>query len=214
MSSTAPGLEFDIASARRMLAAGAHHPSNRSHSTQKEQAVADTLRVGEELGKGQSLEAGAYKLTLQDDGNLVLDDAGKAVWASGTDGSGASRATLQSDGNFVLYADGDAKWSTGTSGKSADRLTLQPDRNAVLYGADGAALWATGTETDTPAAAAAPVAEQVAAEVRTYTVAPGDTLWSVAEQFYGDGNRAQEIADASGIADINAISSGQVLTIP
>lgn len=174
--------------------------------------MADTLRVGEELGAGQALELGAYRLTLQDDGNLVLEDAGKAVWASGTNGKGVSKAILQDDGNFVLYADKDAKWSTSTSGKTADHLSIQPDRNVVLYSSDGAALWSSHTETDTPMTAGPPVTEQVA--MRTYTVADGDTLWSIAEQFYGDGNRAQEIADASGIADINAISSGQLLTIP
>ena len=42
----------------------------------------------------------------------------------------------------------------------------------------------------------------------------GDTLWAIAEQFYGDGNKYQVIADASGISNPDLIQPGQVLTIP
>jgi nucleoid-associated protein YgaU len=45
-------------------------------------------------------------------------------------------------------------------------------------------------------------------------VEPGDTLWAIAERFYGDGNRYQEIANASGIPNPDLINPGQVLTIP
>ena len=49
---------------------------------------------------------------------------------------------------------------------------------------------------------------------RTYTVESGDTLWAIAERFYGDGNQYQRIADASGISNPDLILPGQVLTIP
>ncbi|MGQ4616625.1 LysM peptidoglycan-binding domain-containing protein [Nocardia sp. R7R-8] len=191
----------------------------------------DTLRVGEELGRGQSLQGGAYTLTLQDDGNLVLSEpGGNVVWATQTHDQGVERAALQHDGNFVLYKSDGAVWATETNGQVAERLVVQADRNVVLYGSDGSALWASGTDTDTPLPAPEPEAEpvyeeQVAApaaeevpppppEPRTYTVEPGDTLWAIAERFYGDGNRYQEIADASGIPNPDAIDPGQVLTIP
>jgi nucleoid-associated protein YgaU len=98
----------------------------------------------------------------------------------------------------------------------------------VLYSADGAA-WSTKTETDAPPPpepeAAAPAAEEPAVEeaaasepeaeaARTYTVESGDTLWAISERFYGDGNKYQIIADASGIANPDLIQPGQVLTIP
>ncbi|WP_244438532.1 LysM peptidoglycan-binding domain-containing protein, partial [Mycolicibacterium septicum] len=51
-------------------------------------------------------------------------------------------------------------------------------------------------------------------EPRTYTVVSGDTLWAIAERFYGDGNKYQQIADASGVANPDLIHPGQVLTIP
>ena len=53
-----------------------------------------------------------------------------------------------------------------------------------------------------------------APEPRTYTVVSGDTLWAIAEKFYGDGSKYQRIADASGVANPDLIQPGQVLTIP
>ncbi|MFI6775358.1 LysM peptidoglycan-binding domain-containing protein [Nocardia sp. NPDC050412] len=192
--------------------------------------MGDTLRVGEELGLGQTLVGGAYTLTLQPDGNLVLSEPdGNVVWSTLTHDQGVERAVLQEDGNFVLYKGEGAAWATETNGREADRLTVQADRNVVLYGKDGSALWASDTQTDNPLPAPEPepqpvaeqVAEPVAEEVpppppavQTYTVEPGDTLWAIAERFYGDGNRYQEIADASGIGNPDAINPGQVLTIP
>jgi LysM repeat protein len=215
----------------------------------KDDDVSDRLLKGQKLEKGDSLtsENGAYTLTLQDDGNLVLAARGKSVWATGTDGQDVVRAEVQDDGNFVLYAADKPVWHTDTEGKKDVRLILQDDRNLVLYGLeDGkvAAVWSSKTNTDdapppdlaeqagaTVAAAAAaenpaPAAETVAAEaapppppapepaVRTYTVVSGDTLWAISERFYGDGNKYQQIADASGVANPDLIYPGQVLTIP
>lgn len=184
--------------------------------------MGDTLHVGDELGLGQSLQGGAYTLTLQDDGNLVLSEPGGVVWATNTHEKGVQRAVLQEDGNFVLYTGDGAVWATDTNGEDADRLVVQADRNVVLYGKDGGPLWASDTNTDNPIAAeepaaTAPVAEEVsppAPEARTYTVEPGDTLWAVAERFYGDGDRYRDIAAASGIDDPDVVDVGQVLTIP
>ena len=194
--------------------------------------MSDTLTGGQKLVKGESLTSsnGAYTLTLQDDGNLVLASRGHAIWASGTDGQDVVRAEVQSDGNFVLYTADKPVWHTDTKGKKNVRLVLQDDRNLVLYGADGPA-WSTKTETDAPPpeaeAEAAPAAEETHAEeaaahpepepepaVRTYTVESGDTLWAISERFYGDGSKYQIIADASGIANPDLIQPGQVLTIP
>ena len=200
--------------------------------------MSDTLTEGQKLVRGESLTSnnGAYTLTLQDDGNLVLASRGQSIWASGTDGQDVVRAEVQPDGNFVVYTADKPVWHTDTQGKKNVRLVLQDDRNLVLYSGDGAA-WSTKTETDAappPAPeAAAPEAEAEAEEavvekpvaeaveeaapepaVRTYTVESGDTLWAIAEQFYGDGSKFQVIADASGIPNPDLIQPGQVLTIP
>ncbi|MEU6311525.1 LysM peptidoglycan-binding domain-containing protein [Streptomyces sp. NPDC047014] len=183
----------------------------------------DTLYPGDELGLGHSLQGGAYILTLQSDGNLVLSEPSGPVWATDTHEQGVQRAVLQHDGNFVLYSDDGPVWATGTHGAEPGRFVVQADRNVVLYAVDDSPLWASGTHTDQPIAAEEPApapdpaAEEPSAfvpEPRTYTVEPGDTLWDIAERFYGDGDRYPEIAAASGIDDPDLVEAGQVLTIP
>lgn len=197
--------------------------------------MSDTLSEGQKLVRGESLVSknGAYTLTLQGDGNLVLASRGQAIWSTGTDGQDVVRAEVQPDGNFVVYTADKPVWHSNTQGKKNVRLVLQDDRNLVLY-ADGGPAWSTKTETDAPpppAAEAEPEAElesavEVEAEpaeetggepepaVRTYTVEAGDTLWAIAERFYGDGSKYQAIADASGVSNPDLIHPGQVLTIP
>src|SRR5689334_6142411 len=48
----------------------------------------------------------------------------------------------------------------------------------------------------------------------SYTVKEGDTLFTIAQSYYGDGYQYQEIADANNMADVNALEVGQVITIP
>lgn len=210
--------------------------------------MGDRLEEGQKLGVGESLTSknGAYKLILQEDGNLVLyavDDT--VVWAAGTDGRNAVRAEVQDDGNFVLYTkDDEAVWATQTKGAKKVLLVLQDDRNLVLYSKEGP-VWKTDTNTDEPPpvpkseeappvveAEVAPAAseEPIPAPVeeapapppppppppapRTYTVVSGDTLWAIAERYYGDGSKYPQIAEASGISNPDLIHPGQVLTIP
>ncbi|MGA9675532.1 MAG: LysM peptidoglycan-binding domain-containing protein [Mycobacterium sp.] len=205
--------------------------------------MSDTLTGGQKLVRGESIASnnGAYTLTLQDDGNLVLASRGQTLWDTSTNGQDVVRAEVQNDGNFVLYAADKPIWHTDTKGKKNVKLVLQDDRNLVLYAADGPA-WSTHTETDAappPEPEAAPESapesgtgdgpvveateeafEEATPEppapepARTYTVVSGDTLWAIAERFYGDGNKYQVIADASGVANPDLIYPGQQLTIP
>ena len=180
--------------------------------------MGDTLNAGQQLGRGASITSpnGAYTLTLQEDGNLVLAARGEAVWATGTDNQGADRADVQSDGNFVIYAGDKPIWNTDTKGKKDVRLVVQDDRNVVLYAADGVA-WSSRTETDAPPP---PVKEEtiefapVANEKKTHTVVAGDTLFNIAKQYLGDGNRYTELAKANNIANPDHIEVGQVIEIP
>lgn len=178
------------------------------------QNVGDTLAAGHKLVKGDSLTSKneAYTLTLQDDGNLVLAARGKAIWASGTNGQNVVRAEVQPDGNFVIYTADKPIWHSDTKGKKDVRLVLQDDRNLVLYAAGNTPVWSTKTETDAPPPAAAEGGAEGGA--RTYKVVAGDTLFAIAERFYGDGNKFKQIAEASGISNPDLIHPGQELTIP
>ncbi|CQD18961.1 mannose-binding lectin [Mycolicibacterium conceptionense] len=113
--------------------------------------MGDTLTEGQKLEKGGSLTSnnGAYTLTLQDDGNLVLYARDEAVWSTSTNGQDVVRAEVQTDGNFVLYTPEKPVWHTDTKGKKDVKLVLQDDRNLVLYAADGPA-WSSKTDTTEP----------------------------------------------------------------
>ena len=190
--------------------------------------MGDTLNAGQKLGRGDLLTSnnGAYTLTLQQDGNLVLAARGEAIWATGTNDQGVERAEVQSDGNFVLYAGDKPLWHSDTKGKKDVKLVVQDDRNVVLYSGSGAA-WSSRTETDAPPPPV--VAEEVAEEVevapvvneapappepRRHTVVAGDTLFNIAKQYLGDGNRYPELAKANNIPNADHIEIGQVITIP
>lgn len=181
--------------------------------------MTDTLSVNDRLGTGDALTSanGAYTLSFQDDGNLVLADQGSPVWSTKTNGKGGVRATVQEDGNFVVYnGNGDGIWSTKTTGGNV-RLVLQDDRNVVLYEGDKP-LWQSDTVTDNPIEAKpapAPAAPPPPApKKRTHTVVSGDTLWAIAEKYLGDGNRYGEIAKLNNIPNPDLINVGQVITIP
>ena len=47
-----------------------------------------------------------------------------------------------------------------------------------------------------------------------HTVQRGETLWGIANRYYGDGDRYMEIARANHLKNPSAINTGQVLTIP
>ncbi|MCE5291085.1 MAG: LysM peptidoglycan-binding domain-containing protein [Nocardiaceae bacterium] len=175
--------------------------------------MTDALQVGQSLKSGDSITSGngSITLTLQPDGNLVLATLGKPTWASQTDGKATVRATLQEDGNFVAYtADDQPVWASQTGGQPARSLTVLDDGNLVLTGTDNSRLWATNTAT----VEVAPRPVETPPEPRSYTVEDGDTLWAIAEKFYGDGGRYPEIAAASGIDNPDVINVGQVVTIP
>src|SRR5262245_12068595 len=67
-----------------------------------------------------------------------------------------------------------------------------------------------------PGAAPSPQASQPAAHEATYTVKSGDTLSSIAKQFYGDAHEYPEIFNANRdqLSDPDKIKPGQVLKIP
>jgi nucleoid-associated protein YgaU len=63
-------------------------------------------------------------------------------------------------------------------------------------------------DADTGASATAPEGSE------TYEVQSGDTLRSIAEDFYGDGDLTDPIAEANGIDSDNLLQVGQELVIP
>ena len=143
--------------------------------------MADTANEGQKLTKGESLTSnnGAYTLTLQDDGNLVLAARGEPRWSTQTNGQNVERAEVQKDGNFVLYTPDKPVWHTNTKGRKSVRLVVQDDGNLVLYAANGAA-WSTHTESDAPPPPLVEPEEAAPGAFRRKPAARGPTPWSQA----------------------------------
>ena len=87
---------------------------------------------------------------------------------------------------------------------------------------DAAAQPDTSTDAEAEAGEQAATQEDTAGEdtaeeavtTETYTVEAGDNLFSVAEQFYGDGQQWRRIAEANGLEPGAVLSPGDTLQIP
>ncbi|MFE0642764.1 FG-GAP-like repeat-containing protein [Streptomyces sp. NPDC058877] len=102
---------------------------------------------GTTLEAGQSLTSRSAKLTMQDDGNLVItSNAGNALWSSKTTGNVGAKAVMRGDGNLVVYkADGvTIAWQSGTTAAEGYAL-LQDKGNLVIYNAKSQSQWSSGT---------------------------------------------------------------------
>ena len=103
--------------------------------------------------------------------------------------------------------------ATQTAGDVTDPEDGSPTPAATSTQSAGATSTATASPTATPTATATPETDVV-----EYTVAPGDTLQSIAQQFLPAGadltTFTQSIAAFNGIADPSLISVGQVIRIP
>lgn len=80
----------------------------------------------------------------------------------------------------------------------------EPPRPSVIKTATG------GSPATVPTA---PV-QSAPAGPRRYTVRKGDTLWGIAQRYYGNGARWTTIASANGIKNPRLLQVGHVLTIP
>ena len=138
--------------------------------------MSDRLMNGEKLERGQSLTSrnGAYTLTLQDDGNLVLAAAARPCGRPAPTARTSNALRCKRTATACSTHPDKPVWHTDTKGAKDVRLLLQDDRNLVLYGFDGPA-WASNTQTDEqpPAPAAeAPAPEVVPAAAEEPAPAP------------------------------------------
>jgi len=118
-------------------------------ATPNRPAHTNVLDPGEGLSVGDSLVSadGNFRLTLQQDGNLVESSGGSSsVWASNTDGRLTWCLIMQGDGDLVLYdVHGSPIWATNTSGHGGVGMIIQDDGNMVIYPVGGTqAIWASG----------------------------------------------------------------------
>jgi regulator of extracellular matrix RemA (YlzA/DUF370 family) len=100
------------------------------------------LIPGATLAANQSISSlnGLFKLTMQNDGNLVEYDGSSAAWSSGTHGKDLS-AIMQNDGNLVIYSGTTPEWTSNTAGNPGDYLTLADNGELAVDSAAGTVLW-------------------------------------------------------------------------
>ncbi|MCX4990968.1 MULTISPECIES: FG-GAP-like repeat-containing protein [unclassified Streptomyces] len=105
------------------------------------------IPAGTTLAAGQSLSSRSAKLTMQDDGNLVIaSNAGKALWSSKTSGNAGAKAVMRGDGNLVVYkADGTTvAWESKTN--AAEGYAMLQDRgDLVVFNIKSQSLWSSGS---------------------------------------------------------------------
>lgn len=123
---------------------------------QKTATYTDFLPEGS-YSRGLTLNSlnGRYRMAFQPDGNLVVYDGNKPIWASGTADATLKNPFLatkdpiilavQSDGNLVLYDKNNKPvWATNkNNGDRPIRLRMQNDSNLVMYNSSMQPIWSS-----------------------------------------------------------------------
>ncbi|MFE8950255.1 hypothetical protein [Streptomyces sp. NPDC007856] len=99
------------------------------------------------LHSGESVATTRTRLTVHEDGDLVIsDENGMVRWSSHTTGQG-NFAVFEADGDLVVRSpDHTTLWHSGTGGHSDAQLVLQNDGNVTILAPSGQTLWAAGTQ--------------------------------------------------------------------
>jgi LysM repeat protein len=152
--------------------------------------------------------SGAY---LPDDGDILVIGGGTyghvAVCTSG--GTGGV--------NMIQQNTGTAKGSLGVK-KSGGKYSVKPWYGRSVLGwqskrkptAVGSSKESTSEATTKPK----PKEDSGTSTTLRHTVRSGETLWAIAERYYGDGSRYTEIAAANHLSNPSLLRVGQRLSIP
>jgi len=130
-----------------VLRAVQRNPSSLEIQEIKQELSGDTLRNGQRLDHHQRITSnnGRFHAIMQSDGNFVVYEGQRALWASNTQNNVGHHVIVQSDHNLVVYdRENRAHWASNTQGRGSDRahLIMQDDGNLVLYDG-GTALWSS-----------------------------------------------------------------------
>jgi hypothetical protein len=113
--------------------------------------VCGAIAVGQGIKLSQTVTScnAGYALTIQADGNLVLNKLGGHVvqlWAAGTANQDSAQLELSRDGTLALYGSlGETLWSSNSGGHKDAQLFVQNDGNVVIYDETDKPVWSSGT---------------------------------------------------------------------
>lgn len=118
-------------------------------------ASGDTLGTNSALNRGQSItnKPGTARLTMQADGNLVIQNTktGQVLWTSGTAGKPITNAWMNWDGNLhVNDAANHVYWSNGAGGHKDAFARLEADGNLVVWDGSNHQIWDAGASLTRP----------------------------------------------------------------
>jgi hypothetical protein len=107
----------------------------------------NALLTGKSLGPGEKIVSPneSFEFRYQDDGNLVLYQGTKPVWATMKFSNNPGKCIMQKDGNLVCENNNhDPYWASGSYERLMEtdaHLVVQDDGNAVIY--KTVPIWAT-----------------------------------------------------------------------
>lgn len=126
--------------------------------------------------------------------------AGSAMAGNGTAGEEAGTAAGNAEGGSAA----------GVAGAAADSVTATAAGGASGGAAAGENAQAEGADSG---AERAPAREVLAGQT-LYLVQPGDTLYGICLEHYGNGNRMGEICELNGLENEDTINAGENLILP
>ncbi len=149
--------------------------------------------------------SGAY---LPEDGDILVIGGGTyghvAVCTSG--GTGGV--------NIIQQNTGSAKGSLGVK-KSGSKYTVKSwYGRSVLGWQSRRKPTAVGSAKESDSSSSTPTTKETTSTTLRHKVRSGESLWAIAERYYGDGSRYTEIASANHLSNPSALRVGQWLTIP
>lgn len=141
-------------------------------------------------------------------GSAGMSEPGGTIGSAGMNGAGGMNASAgtpegaagTSDGGVsaVNAAGGAGATNTGNSSGSPDGTSVAGE---------------SAPQAQTAESAAAPAREVLAGQT-LYLVQPGDTLYGICLDKYGDGSRMQEICELNGLKNEDTITAGENLILP
>ncbi|KAI0492236.1 hypothetical protein KFK09_026505 [Dendrobium nobile] len=112
-------------------------------------AARDSLKSGQWLKSGESLEKAGYAFTMMQNCTIAVSDSNKKIiwWATAEHIDIGCSLKLQHDGNLVMYNIRGALWSSRTYRKTWKiyQLILRADHNVVINDDENNTIWETDT---------------------------------------------------------------------
>jgi 5'-nucleotidase len=152
------------------------------------------------------------------DGYKVFADKGQNAYDYGADLEQVVADYLAAHKPYKPYIDGRISTVAAKGGATSTESAQPTDKRVAPAGQQPATTTPSAAQASAAPAAApkasAPATEPVATTPTTHRVAAGDTLWSLAKQFYGDATLWRKLAAANDNLDPHQLTAGRELRIP